>query len=126
MPILHPWGKTSDGRFVHITSAPHETVVGLTCPQCNGVLIPVLGQILAWHFRHQAENVLCNYEPESTLHLVAKQKICEMLQLSYPRQHIGFQERTFPVELGKLVSATQEVTLANGAIRVDVLAQFEH
>jgi len=125
MPILHPWGKMSDGRFVHIESVAPGSTPNLACPQCSGVLIPVQGTILAWHFRHQAENILCNYEPESTLHLVAKQKICEMLQLSYPRQHVGFNSTVFPVELGKLLGASQEVTLANGAIRADVVAQFD-
>jgi len=124
MTILHPWGKLNDGRFIHITSVDVSTPQ-LTCPQCGEPLIPVQGQILAHHFRHHAENALCNYEPESTLHLVAKQKICELLRLSYPRFYIGFEDRSFPVELGRLISAKDEVILADGAIKVDVLAEFE-
>jgi hypothetical protein len=103
MTILHPWGQTSDGRHIHITSVEQGSQPELVCPQCHGIFIPVQGPVLAWHFRHHAENILCNYEPESTLHLVAKQKICELLQLSYPRHYIGFQERSFPVELGRLI-----------------------
>jgi hypothetical protein len=125
MAILHPWGRTSNGRFVHISNVQSGSMPELACPQCSGALIPVQGPLLAHHFRHHAENLLCNYEPESTLHLVAKQKICELLQLSYPRFYLGFEKRSFPIELGRLLSAREEVALADRAIIVDVMAEFE-
>jgi hypothetical protein len=119
------WGLTTDGRLLHVDDAPRGLDCDCCCPQCRSRVIAVQGDERAWHYRHHSDDAVCHYSPESDIHKYAKQVICDSLQLSYPQWHVGFRNNQFPVDLGRLISARPEITLAASQVRVDVLAQFE-
>lgn len=63
-----------DKKIIYIKDAPKKQVYG--CPSCGGEVIPVKGEIMAWHFRHKAESSCTN---ESVLHATAKGLLVDLL-----------------------------------------------
>ena len=123
--VLLPFGRAKDGRLVHIDDVESGLQSDVVCPQCRTPLIAAKGDVYAHHFRHHTDAVVCAHTPESDLHQFAKQVICETLKVDYPHRHISLEERFYyDVELGELTDARPEVTLAGGAIRADLTAQF--
>ncbi|AFI83688.1 competence protein CoiA family protein [Methylophaga nitratireducenticrescens] len=68
------WGKTQDGKFIHVNEATRGKKCNCTCPECGTPLISRQGEVTAWHFAHSLP-VECY--GESVLHKVAKQIITE-------------------------------------------------
>jgi hypothetical protein len=124
--ISYPFGQTTSGDIIHIDDSPRGLQDNVFCPECGSKFIAVKGEIVSDHFRHYNDTVACSHGLETGLHRFAKQTICEALaHIDYPRWHVGFQSNRFPVDLGTSIAANQEIELANRAVRVDVLAQFE-
>ena len=64
------------GRIVHIQDATNGLSCGCICTECDELLEAVQGPKKEWHFRHSnATN--CTGGPETALHRLAKQIICE-------------------------------------------------
>jgi hypothetical protein len=111
--------------MISVDAAVRGLACDCVCPECKGALVAAKGDILRHHFRHLADFSLCAHARETALHLFAKQIICERLELGYPKWHRGFQDKSFPVDLGRLLSVHAEVEL-DGGMRADILAKFEH
>lgn len=120
-----PWGLATDGRMISVDAVESGLACACVCPACERPLVAAKGEIYQHHFRHQAEQAICLQAGESALHRYAKQLICQTLQLGYPRWHRGYQEKMYPVGLGAMRAAAEEVDLYDSGIRTDVYAEFE-
>ena len=63
-----------DKKVIYIKDAPKKQIY--VCPSCGGEVIPVKGEIMAWHFRHKAESSCTN---ESVEHATAKKMLADVL-----------------------------------------------
>ena len=84
--ILNPFGKTIDGRIIHVeelSSDQSGEKCNCVCPQCGDILIARLGSKRVKHFAHKT-NKLCKFGSESGLHLFAKKAILSSDKLKLP------------------------------------------
>jgi hypothetical protein len=110
------FGLRSDiGRMVSIEAVMRGLSCDCVCPACHGRLVAAKGDLLAHHFRHYAEDAVCVGARETALHMMAKQILCERLELTLPRT-------AYLVELGPIRSARQEAQLEG--VRPDVLLAY--
>ena len=107
--------RAGTARMVSIDAVMRGLMCECVCPQCHSRLVAVQGDVVRHHFRHYIEGAACPGARETALHLMAKQVICERLELTLPRT-------SFPVNLGKMLSARAEMVL--DGLRPDVFACY--
>ena len=66
--VLFKYAKNSAGEEVDIDDIDKNLNEHYTCPHCGGEMIPVKGEIRAYHFRHKG--VQC--QPDKYLHSTAE------------------------------------------------------
>jgi hypothetical protein len=82
-----PFGlRTTDDRMVDPTEVENGAQCGCVCPECRTSLVAKQGDIMEWHFAHDA-GAHCAGGVESAIHRMAKQMVLE-------RQAIFVPERT--------------------------------
>lgn len=125
------WGRSEDGKLIHVREARQGKECNCTCPDCGLQLIAKQGQIMAWHFAHSQPTECFG---ESILHKVAKEIIREAIDTKdflipgIKRELISEDLLGNPIksswqmeeELISITSAVEEYTLPNNQI-TDVL-----
>jgi hypothetical protein len=105
------FAQATDGRMTSVDEVARGLACGCSCPDCRRRVIAVKGNIVRHHFRHARAEGVCAVTPESVIHKYAKQLICEKRFLRLPD------------ELGRMLRATPECSIAN--IRPDVYAEYQ-
>lgn len=86
MEDLHRYAVDEQGNTIYIKDVTLETRHNkFYCMNCDGEMIPVLGQEREWHFRHKVDTPSCSYE--SYIHKIGKEKLKERF----------YNQETFPV-----------------------------
>jgi hypothetical protein len=79
-----PFGlRVGDARIVTAMEVPRGTACGCVCTVCGTPLQAHQGDILSWHFQHQADHT-CSGSAETGLHLFAKQVIADKQAIYLP------------------------------------------
>ncbi len=73
-----------DGELWHVDSVERGLPCKCTCFLCGRALIAKKGEILDHHFAHAADDVNCNPQPETLVHLYAKQQVAKLPELILP------------------------------------------
>jgi hypothetical protein len=128
--VLHsdlelPYGVAQDGRMVAVDQVARGLACQCRCPQCDRRLIARQGEILAWHFAHEAAEINCVGAFETMTHKLAKQIIADAGMIRIPAL-IGYLEG-YPY---RVIEEAREVVLTDvrlevwlGGIRPDILAR---
>lgn len=81
------------------------------CCKCGEQLIPVMGVIYDWHYRHKIYSE-CSGGPETAVHLLTKQFICESNRMRVASGYLNYENPKSEIEFGSIVP---DVTaIANG------------
>lgn len=108
--IKLPFGQDATGRIISIDAVSRGLACELFCPECKSPLVAVKGDILQHHFRHYS--TACEHAAETTLHLFAKQCICDQPELLALPKFQGL-----PITMGKVVATKPDGhTLPSGLI----------
>ena len=103
-------------RMLHIDSVIRGDNCGCICKRCNKYLSARQGGKNRHSFAHQADDGECNFLGESSIHLLAKQLICDEKRIMVP----SF-ERIIPQGMIEFESVEPEETLKEFGLRPDVV-----
>lgn len=78
-----PYGLGPDGRMVAVTEVERGLACNCRCPHCDLRLVAKQGEIVRWHFAHEAD-VGCLGAYETMTHLLAKQIIADAGRIKLP------------------------------------------
>jgi hypothetical protein len=113
--------------MVAVESVPRGLACNCRCPQCGLRLIARQGEIVSWHFAHEAEETNCAGAFETMTHRLAKQIIADAGRIALPPL-IGYFEATAI----RVVEKEREIALADvrleatlPGIRPDILARAD-
>lgn len=120
-----PYGVAQDDRMVAVDQVARGLACLCRCPQCNRRLIARQGEILRWHFAHEAEEINCVGAFETMTHKLAKQIIADAGLIRIPAL-IGYLEGY----AYRVIEEARDVLLTDvrlepwlGGIRPDILAR---
>lgn len=94
-------GRVFDANFLESSNGPYR------CVECDGVVVPKKGPVMAHHFAHKSEPSECNYytmgnaTAESRKHILSKNLLFQMLTKS---GHKSYIERHFGDVIGDVVT----------------------
>lgn len=87
MPASFAYGR-KNGRYLHVSELDEVQhrgrKCGCVCPECGRPLEAHLGQVKAWHFQHQVEDVSCNPQPMTLLHAFVRDELASRRSLCVP------------------------------------------
>jgi hypothetical protein len=105
-------------RLIHVSDVSRGRACGAVCVACGGILVAKKGAVRKHHFAHFA-GVACTGAPETVLHILAKELVSELDQITLPAYLFVIERAT-----GRGVAARREKTVARGGVaridRVDV------
>jgi hypothetical protein len=78
-----PFGLADDGRLVPVTDVARGLACDCRCPHCQRRLVAKQGDIVRWHFAHEAD-VGCLGAFETMTHRLAKQIIADAGRIKLP------------------------------------------
>lgn len=135
MPAQFVYGVL-DGSLINVRDLDPATsrgrLCGCLCKDCERPLQAHMGELRAWHFQHDAEDVDCNPQPMTLLHAYVRDQLALKRELWLPggpvdvfadvwgtRKHaqITIPDRTYSFSEGRI-----EVGL--GAVRPDVVLKI--
>ena len=71
-------------NLIHITDAVRGLACNCTCFECGEIVLARKGEIKEHHFAHASNKDSCAIQPESVLHIYAKQVIIESMGVLLP------------------------------------------
>jgi hypothetical protein len=99
-----------DGQLVHISDVSRGRACGAVCAACGGTLVAKKGAVRKHHFAHFA-GVTCTSAPETVLHILAKELVSELDQITLPPYVFVIERKT-----RRGVTARREKTVAPGGV----------
>jgi hypothetical protein len=123
-----PYGLAENDRLVPVEEVPRGLACNCRCPQCDRRLVAKQGEIVRWHFAHEAEGIVCAGAFETMVHWLAKQIIADANAIKIPPLTGYFQGTA-----RRVVEPTREIAIANVQlearvtknIRPDILVRCE-
>lgn len=85
--VLHPVGRRSDGRLVHVRDVQRGLASSVVCLTCGLPFVARQGEHNVWHFAHHAPGLACGGGLMSDAHAYAQQILLDANQLTMPARH---------------------------------------